>query len=173
MNRRRMMMGGKKKPLIIFQYGNSRLSNGTLASQGSLGMGRASFKNGMLVLSSGYNANFDSSYYGHDRIFGIDFTGYKKLCFKVNVPDYAQYVGGGGDKIGIGYGPVGTNGSYEPKEWEGGQLYTRRGDYETELKLPIIKGECPINLVAEGVSTNIATGEYSFAVLNIYDIWLE
>lgn len=166
---RRRLLLNSIKPLYIFEKGDNELANGAFSQ--NVWNGKPKFLNGCIVVSS-QDAGEGAYYRGGGTIYGIDFTNYKKLHIKVNVPNYAKYIGGGGFTIGVGYGSVKEQYAYdsyfEPEEWANGEFYTDEGDYETEFDVSLIKGECPITLFAAGL-----TAEGLKAILYIYDIWLE
>lgn len=159
---RRRMMSGTRKPLLIFKYGDGALSAGAFGKNNW--NGKPKFYNGSIITAAEHYED-DLYYRGAGSIFGIDFSGYKKLCFKISIPLF-----GSGFKIGIGIGPQGqtTNSYFEKEEWTRSQMFYTTGEYEKEIDIADIEGECPITLWAEG-----ALSRLQLSTLYVYDMWLE
>ena len=86
MNRRRMMMSGKTEPLLVFEYGKTKLTKGTAISSG------ARFENGIIRVGTVHHSSGDLEWNSPDGmdISGIDFSKYKtlKIECRVNIDDY-------------------------------------------------------------------------------------
>lgn len=166
MNGRRRMMTGVR-PLWIFESGNEKFTNGELKS--GVWNGMPKFSGGEIIVKAAYYVSGEEifTYPGEGSILGIDFTKYRKLKARGNVPYWMD-----GFEIGIGYGPVGAEECYiRPSEgWVDGKFFESKGDFELELDISSVKGKCPINLYAGG---SLDSGEEYRAEINISELWVE
>ena len=169
MDRRRALLElQKNKALWIFESGGSALANGQLYN--GAWSGKPSFSNGKIIVKAKYY-DIDGEimrYAGKGTIYGINFTKHKKLKAKVSVPYWWS-----GFEIGIGYGPVGADGSthfIDTALWTGGKFFNATGDYEVEFDISSIDRECPVSLYASGAD---GTGEAYRAELDVLELWLE
>ena len=150
-----MLMEGKE-PLIIFKYGDKALTNGAGISNGDM-------LNGYIEVAS---SPWEDGQYlmGHDYISGVDFKGYKKLCYRVNVPNWtATYPSW---DVAIGY--ASNSSSYDPANWTRRATFGSAGTRSGEISLDNVKEGDFIHLLANGGTTD---GNY--ARLYVYDLWLE
>ena len=158
MDRRRMMMS-IRRDLVIFKYGNDKLSNGELWRSGNFDEGTLNIK---------CKSNGDGTYRSDPNyISGISFGKHENLCIRLNVPSYATLQGSKEFLMAAGYGPASASVS-NPDEWTKAIRYTAEGFYTSKIPLDEIKEGDVIFLLANGGTTS---GVY--AEMEIHDIWLE